>query len=177
MNDSCATLFANSISSTIARSLTSASRAAGSNPRCATDGPKRSKTRESGNDIRRLHMRWSLVALAVVALAGYVVSRGVGAESPQVAHGKYLVLLGGCTDCHTPGHLPGKPDMSRSWQVPTWAWRFPAWACSLLRISHPTRSRDLAIGPRSRSRPPFKRESGLTAVSSRPSCHGAPMPV
>src|SRR5262245_56604338 len=58
-------------------------------------------------------MRWSLVALAVVALAGYVVSRGVGAESPQVAHGKYLVLLAGCTDCHTPGHLLGKPDMSR----------------------------------------------------------------
>src|SRR5262249_55977691 len=31
-----------------------------------------------------------------------------------------------------------------SWEVPTWAWRFPAWACSLLRISRPTRSRDLA---------------------------------
>jgi mono/diheme cytochrome c family protein len=59
-------------------------------------------------------MRWSLVALAALAIAGgYAVSRGVGAESPQVAHGKYLVQLGGCTDCHTPGHLLGKPDMSR----------------------------------------------------------------
>src|SRR6516164_3054993 len=55
-----------------------------------------------------------------------------------------------------------------SWEVPTWAWRFPAWACSLLRISRPTRSRDLAIGPRTRSRPPFKRELGLTDASSRP---------
>src|SRR5215472_7733716 len=45
-----------------------------------------------------------------------------------------------------------------SWEVPTWAWRFPGWACSLLLISRPTRSRDLAIGPRTRSRPPFKRE-------------------
>src|SRR6516165_7830937 len=59
-----------------------------------------------------------------------------------------------------------------SWEVPTWAWRFPAWACSLLRISRPTRSRDLAIGPRTRSRPLFKRELGLTAASSRQSCHG-----
>jgi mono/diheme cytochrome c family protein len=59
-------------------------------------------------------MRWSLVALAALAIAGgYAVSRGVAAESAQLAHGKYLVQLGGCTDCHTPGHLLGKPDMSR----------------------------------------------------------------
>src|SRR6516164_291955 len=59
-------------------------------------------------------MRWSLVALAALAIAGgYAVSRGVGAESAQLAHGKYLVQLGGCTDCHTPGHLRGEPDMSR----------------------------------------------------------------
>jgi mono/diheme cytochrome c family protein len=59
-------------------------------------------------------MRWSLVALAALTTAGgYAVSRGAGAESAQLAHGKYLVQLGGCTDCHTPGHLLGKPDMSR----------------------------------------------------------------
>jgi mono/diheme cytochrome c family protein len=59
-------------------------------------------------------MRWSLVALAGLAIAGgYAVSGVDGAESAQVAHGKYLVQLGGCTDCHTPGHLLGKPDMSR----------------------------------------------------------------
>jgi mono/diheme cytochrome c family protein len=58
-------------------------------------------------------MRWSLVALAALAIAGgCAVSRAVKAESPQAAHGKYLVLAG-CTDCHTPGHLLGKPDMSR----------------------------------------------------------------
>jgi hypothetical protein len=45
-------------------------------------------------------MRWSLVALVALAIAGgYAVSRGVGAESAQLAHGKYLVQLGGCTDC------------------------------------------------------------------------------
>src|SRR5262249_27005387 len=59
-------------------------------------------------------MRWSLAALAALAIAGgYAVSGVVGAESAQVAHGKYLVQLGGCTDCHTPGHLLGKADMSK----------------------------------------------------------------
>ena len=64
-------------------------------------------------------MRPSVVLLAVVVLAapaiaaGYTVSRGVGAESAQVARGKYLVQLASCPDCHTPGHLLGKPDISR----------------------------------------------------------------
>ncbi|WP_245297028.1 MULTISPECIES: cytochrome c [Rhodomicrobium] len=34
-------------------------------------------------------------------------------SAAQVARGKYLVELGGCNDCHTPGYLLGKPDMSR----------------------------------------------------------------
>jgi mono/diheme cytochrome c family protein len=35
------------------------------------------------------------------------------AEDAEVARGRYLVTFGSCTDCHTPGHLLGKPDMSR----------------------------------------------------------------
>jgi mono/diheme cytochrome c family protein len=31
----------------------------------------------------------------------------------QVERGKYLVMLGSCTDCHTPGYFFGKPDMAR----------------------------------------------------------------
>jgi mono/diheme cytochrome c family protein len=31
----------------------------------------------------------------------------------ELARGKYLVTFGSCTDCHTPGHFFGKPDMSR----------------------------------------------------------------
>jgi mono/diheme cytochrome c family protein len=34
------------------------------------------------------------------------------AETP-VEHGKYLVKIMGCGDCHTPGSFLGKPDMSR----------------------------------------------------------------
>jgi mono/diheme cytochrome c family protein len=53
------------------------------------------------------------IAMAAAAVAGYGVSLGLGAENEQVARGKYLVELGGCTDCHTPGHFFGKPDMAR----------------------------------------------------------------
>jgi mono/diheme cytochrome c family protein len=35
------------------------------------------------------------------------------AASPQVERGKYLVTLGGCSDCHTPGNFFGRPDMKR----------------------------------------------------------------
>jgi mono/diheme cytochrome c family protein len=31
----------------------------------------------------------------------------------QVEHGKYLVTIMGCTDCHTPGSFLGHPDMAR----------------------------------------------------------------
>ena len=55
-----------------------------------------------------------LIASAIaMATAAYAVSKGAGTEGAQVARGKYLVQLAGCTDCHTPGHLLGKPDMSR----------------------------------------------------------------
>lgn len=35
------------------------------------------------------------------------------ADDAAVARGKYLVTIGGCQDCHTPGHFFGKPDMTR----------------------------------------------------------------
>ena len=35
------------------------------------------------------------------------------ADDAAVARGKYLVTIGGCQDCHTPGHFLGKPDMAR----------------------------------------------------------------
>lgn len=44
-------------------------------------------------------------------LAGLAVSAAFA--DPQVERGKYLVTIGGCGDCHTPGALLGKPDESR----------------------------------------------------------------
>src|SRR5271157_3669167 len=35
------------------------------------------------------------------------------ADEAQVARGRYLVVVAGCSDCHTPGALIGAPDMKR----------------------------------------------------------------
>ena len=47
----------------------------------------------------------ALVLLAVMALSN--------ASQAQPNRGRYLVQLGGCGDCHTPGYFLGKPDDSR----------------------------------------------------------------
>jgi mono/diheme cytochrome c family protein len=39
--------------------------------------------------------------------------QGAHAADSQVARGKYLVTVASCTDCHTPGHFLGHPDMSK----------------------------------------------------------------
>ena len=51
----------------------------------------------------------AFLAASVVGLATVRAS----ANDAQIARGKYLVTLGGCNDCHTPGYFFGKPDMSR----------------------------------------------------------------
>src|SRR5271155_465548 len=48
--------------------------------------------------------------LGIVALLGS--SSFAAAETP-IERGKYLVTLGGCGDCHTPGYFLGHPDMKR----------------------------------------------------------------
>ena len=53
----------------------------------------------------------SAVLLAVVSLA--MPLRAPAADQHEIARGKYLVTIGSCTDCHTPGHFFGKPDMSK----------------------------------------------------------------
>ena len=45
----------------------------------------------------------ALAALAAPALA----------DDAQIARGKYLVSITGCSDCHTPGGMMGAPDMKR----------------------------------------------------------------
>ena len=56
--------------------------------------------------------RLGLVAAAAVALAMTAAAAGA-ADKKAVERGKYLVALGGCFDCHTPGYFLGKPDMAR----------------------------------------------------------------
>src|SRR5271168_4889790 len=59
------------------------------------------------------HMRTGCkLLLAAAAMLGG--SSAALADEDQVARGKYLVIIGGCNDCHTPGALLGKPDFSRA---------------------------------------------------------------
>ena len=50
------------------------------------------------------------IATAVLGMAGVT---SLQAQTAEVARGKYLVVLGSCTDCHTPGFFFGKPDNAR----------------------------------------------------------------
>jgi len=52
-------------------------------------------------------------ALAVLLLTPAVATAQSSPADKQVARGKYLVNLGGCNDCHTPGYFLGKPDQAR----------------------------------------------------------------
>ena len=50
---------------------------------------------------------------AFTVLAALIGSPAGAADSGLVERGKYLVTIGSCTDCHTPGHFLGKPDLKR----------------------------------------------------------------
>lgn len=58
------------------------------------------------------HLKLRLVIIAAVAAACLHVGT-TRAGDAQLARGKYLVGLAGCTDCHTPGYFLGKPDPAR----------------------------------------------------------------
>jgi mono/diheme cytochrome c family protein len=60
----------------------------------------------------RTQFRYALAIAAGAALSITFVSNAA-AQARQVERGKYLVTLGGCTDCHTPGFFFGKPDQAR----------------------------------------------------------------
>src|SRR5579864_299780 len=56
----------------------------------------------------------SLIAtLFTVAVTSISVMSQVKADEAQIARGKYLVTIGGCSDCHTPGTFLGRPDMDK----------------------------------------------------------------
>jgi len=45
------------------------------------------------------------VCSAVVLSSLVTMSAYAGTDGASVKHGRYLVQLGGCNDCHTPGYL------------------------------------------------------------------------
>src|SRR5947209_19849072 len=54
-----------------------------------------------------------LLFAAAAAVAIVTSASAAGADKKTIERGKYLVTLGGCFDCHTPGYFLGKPDMAR----------------------------------------------------------------
>ena len=58
-------------------------------------------------------VRYGIVGTVCVAVVGLVSVTSASAQQSQVERGKYLVTLGSCTDCHTPGYFFGKPDLAR----------------------------------------------------------------
>jgi mono/diheme cytochrome c family protein len=54
----------------------------------------------------------SAISATALGLELGLVTTG-SAQQSQAERGKYLVMLGSCTDCHTPGYFFGKPDMAR----------------------------------------------------------------
>jgi mono/diheme cytochrome c family protein len=61
-----------------------------------------------------LSRRFVLAATAAIALLGIASVQADAASEKQIARGKYLVTLGGCNDCHTPGYFLGKPDFAHA---------------------------------------------------------------
>jgi mono/diheme cytochrome c family protein len=57
----------------------------------------------------RIAVRLVFLTASVVALPAFAAM----ADDPQSTRGKYLVAVGGCNDCHTPGYFFGNSDMSR----------------------------------------------------------------
>ncbi len=56
----------------------------------------------------------SLVRKALLTAAAFAAPAAPAlADDAQIARGKYIVSISGCSDCHTPGGMLGSPDMKR----------------------------------------------------------------
>ncbi len=99
-------------------------------------------------------MRWTrtttvlttaaLLATAFVALTGAVHQGQARAAqaSRLIERGKYLSIIGGCNDCHTPGTLFGAPDFERQLSGSELGWKGP-WGVSYARNLTPDKETGL----------------------------------
>jgi mono/diheme cytochrome c family protein len=81
--------------------------------RDAFDRRIRATPRDSATAWRRPRGVLYVALVTAVVGAASAVPRAALAQDAQTARGQYLVTLGGCTDCHTPGYFFGKPDAAR----------------------------------------------------------------
>jgi mono/diheme cytochrome c family protein/uncharacterized protein YjiS (DUF1127 family) len=68
--------------------------------------------RDTATRLSHVALRLLLVAVTASAVLA-ILSRTGLAQDAQIKRGQYLVTLGGCNDCHTPGYFFGKPDTAR----------------------------------------------------------------
>jgi mono/diheme cytochrome c family protein len=77
------------------------------------------------------HARLTVFALAAIPVlapaADMSKAQGAKADASSLARGKYLVMIGGCNDCHTPGYaLSGGKTPEKDWLVgDKLGWRGP----------------------------------------------------
>jgi mono/diheme cytochrome c family protein len=69
--------------------------------------------RKLGDMMKNLSRVGVASAAAIVVLAAVFMAACSKESQSQADRGKYLVTIGGCNDCHTPGYFFGKPDMAR----------------------------------------------------------------
>jgi mono/diheme cytochrome c family protein len=60
-----------------------------------------------------MHQSLFATILGVALTASVCLAIPASADDAQVARGRFLVTIAGCSDCHTPGALLGSPDMKR----------------------------------------------------------------
>ena len=113
-------------------------------------------------------MRHLFASIFGAALAAFVsIPFPAFADDAQIARGRYLVTIAGCSDCHTPGALLGAPDMKRYLGGSDVGFAIPGAGVFVGRIRRPTRTRGLARGRTSRSSlrsARAKRQRGETSV-------------
>lgn len=85
--------------------------------------------------------RWMMVALclgalsmmiAAMSMAGLKSRSAQSSRADRIEHGRYLVSVAGCNDCHTPGTFYGAPDTLRQLSGSELGWEGP-WGVSYPR--------------------------------------------
>ena len=54
------------------------------------------------------------VAGAIFVVAAGVATAGSAQDAERIARGRYLITIGGCNDCHTPGYMQKGPEVPES---------------------------------------------------------------
>ena len=62
-------------------------------------------------DVKAAALAAAVCAFAAPAFAAD--TQSAGGDAGQIARGKYLVSISGCSDCHTPGGMMGASDLKR----------------------------------------------------------------